>query len=103
MLFFENCLNNYIRYFFDYILKFSTAIYRGKDGDKNDVYDLGVILLEIIVGRPITSKNDVVVARDLVSVLLATLFNIFFCQNPFLIWAMVNFLDMALTNRANIC
>ena len=71
------------------------AIYRGKDGDKNDVYDLGVILLEIIVGRPITSKNDVVVARDLVSVLLATLFNILLCQNPFLIWAMVNFLDMA--------
>lgn len=41
---------------------------RGKDGDKNDVYDLGVILLEIIVGRPITSKNDVVVARDLLIV-----------------------------------
>lgn len=52
------------------------AIYRIKDGDKNDIYDIGVILLEIIVGRPIISKNDIVVARDLVSVPLATLFNI---------------------------
>ena len=68
------------------------AIYRAKDGDKNDVYDIGVILLEIIVGRPIMYKNDIVVGRDLVSVLLAPFFNILFCQNPLLIWAIINFL-----------
>ena len=36
--------------------------------DKSDVYDIGVILLEIIVGRPIMSQNEVFVANDLVSV-----------------------------------
>lgn len=70
------------------------AAYRVKDEDKNDVYDLGVILLEIIVGRPIKYRNEVVVARDLVSVLLATLLNIVYCQN-LLVWAMINFLDIA--------
>lgn len=54
--------------------------YRAKDEDKNDVYDLGVILLEIIVGRPIMSRNEVVVARDLVSLLSAKLL-----KNPLLL------------------
>lgn len=35
--------------------------------DKNDVYDIGAILLEIILGRQITSQNEVHVSRDLVS------------------------------------
>ncbi|XP_021897666.1 probable inactive leucine-rich repeat receptor-like protein kinase At3g03770 isoform X2 [Carica papaya] len=36
------------------------------DDDKKDVFDIGVILLEIIVGRPIMSQNEVVVMKDLV-------------------------------------
>ncbi|WCJ43577.1 Leucine-rich repeat protein kinase family protein [Euphorbia peplus] len=32
--------------------------------EKNDVYDFGVILLEIIVGRPINSKNEVELVKD---------------------------------------
>ncbi|KAK2983465.1 hypothetical protein RJ640_006478 [Escallonia rubra] len=39
--------------------------------DKNDVYDLGVILLEIIVGRAMVSHNDVSVAKDLLLVSLS--------------------------------
>ena len=35
---------------------------------KNDVYDFGVILLEIILGRPIMFQNEVGVLKDLVSV-----------------------------------
>ncbi|XP_059652849.1 probable inactive leucine-rich repeat receptor-like protein kinase At3g03770 isoform X2 [Cornus florida] len=43
---------------------------RVRHADKDDVYDLGVILLEIIVGRPILSKNDISVAKDLLQVSL---------------------------------
>lgn len=35
--------------------------------DKNDVYDIGVILLEMIVGRTLMSENDVEVTKDIVS------------------------------------
>ncbi|KAH6794277.1 Leucine-rich repeat protein kinase family protein [Perilla frutescens var. hirtella] len=38
--------------------------------EKNDVYDLGVILLEIIVGRAIISLNDVNISKDILSVSL---------------------------------
>lgn len=38
-----------------------------KQDEKSDVYDLGVILLEIIAGSEITSDNDVSVVKDLVS------------------------------------
>ncbi|XP_022990244.1 probable inactive leucine-rich repeat receptor-like protein kinase At3g03770 [Cucurbita maxima] len=40
--------------------------------DKDDVYDIGVILLEIILGRQITSQNEVHVSRDLLQVSLKT-------------------------------
>ncbi|KAJ0044755.1 hypothetical protein Pint_05730 [Pistacia integerrima] len=46
----------------------ASPLARTKQDDKSDVYDMGVILLEIIVGRPITSQNEVVVARDLLQV-----------------------------------
>lgn len=39
-----------------------------KQDDKSDVYDFGVILLEIIAGREITSDNDVSVMKDLFEV-----------------------------------
>ncbi|KAK1576760.1 hypothetical protein Q3G72_016283 [Acer saccharum] len=41
---------------------------RMQNEDKSDVYDIGVILLEIIVGRPIMSQNEVFVAEDLLQV-----------------------------------
>ncbi|KAL5734265.1 hypothetical protein ACOSP7_032126 [Xanthoceras sorbifolium] len=41
---------------------------RVQNEDKSDVYDIGVILLEIIVGRPIVSQNEVVVAKDILQV-----------------------------------
>lgn len=37
---------------------------RGKYGDKTDVYDFGVILLEIILGKPFDMGSDVVEAKD---------------------------------------
>lgn len=39
-----------------------------KHEDKMDVYDFGVILLEIIVGRPITSQSEVDQVKDQVRV-----------------------------------
>ncbi|KAJ1411589.1 Protein kinase domain [Sesbania bispinosa] len=41
---------------------------RIKDADKHDVYDIGVILLEIILGRPIMFHNEVGTLKDLVSI-----------------------------------
>lgn len=40
------------------------------NGDKNDVYDIGVILLEIIVGRVVKCRSSITVAKDLVRLLL---------------------------------
>ncbi|XP_050938929.1 probable inactive leucine-rich repeat receptor-like protein kinase At3g03770 isoform X1 [Cucumis melo] len=48
------------------------AIGRVNHKDKNDVYDIGAILLEIILGRQITSQNEVHVSRDLLQVSLKT-------------------------------
>ncbi|XP_058084692.1 probable inactive leucine-rich repeat receptor-like protein kinase At3g03770 isoform X2 [Magnolia sinica] len=45
-------------------LKESRVSGRAKHEDKNDVYDFGVILLEIIVGRPITSQSEVDIVKD---------------------------------------
>ncbi|KAM7265203.1 hypothetical protein ACFE04_002886 [Oxalis oulophora] len=38
---------------------------RAKHGDENDIYNIGVILLETIMGRPIMSQNEVIVNKDL--------------------------------------
>ncbi|KAA8537065.1 hypothetical protein F0562_029543 [Nyssa sinensis] len=43
---------------------------RARHEDKNDVYDLGVILVEIIMGMGILSQNDIGVAKDLLQVSL---------------------------------
>ncbi|XP_045800462.1 probable inactive leucine-rich repeat receptor-like protein kinase At3g03770 [Trifolium pratense] len=45
---------------------------RINDGDKNDVYDIGVILLEIILGRPIMFHNEVGILKDLLHVSIKT-------------------------------
>lgn len=42
-------------------------IYRLNCEEKNDVYDFGVILLELIVGRTLDSLNDVNISKDIVS------------------------------------
>ncbi|XVE68520.1 hypothetical protein DITRI_Ditri09bG0074700 [Diplodiscus trichospermus] len=41
---------------------------RGNHEDKDDVQDIGVILLEILVGRPIMSVNEVMVVKDILQV-----------------------------------
>lgn len=43
-----------------------------KQDDKSDIYDFGVILLEIITGREPTSHNDVSVVKDLFEVGMKT-------------------------------
>ncbi|KAJ4720507.1 Protein kinase [Melia azedarach] len=46
----------------------ASILARTQQDDRSDVYDIGVILLEIIVGRPIASQYDVVIAKDLLQV-----------------------------------
>ncbi|XVF24592.1 hypothetical protein REPUB_Repub13aG0141000 [Reevesia pubescens] len=41
---------------------------RANHEDKDDIYDIGVILLEILVGRPIMSQNEVMVVKDILQV-----------------------------------
>lgn len=43
---------------------FSPLICRGKHLDKMDIYDFGVILLELITGRHINSKNEEDAVKD---------------------------------------
>lgn len=56
--------------------RLSSSGSKGNDGqrlineEKNDVYDFGVILLEIIVGRTIDTKNDIDVSKDILKVSL---------------------------------
>lgn len=50
--------------------------YRVKHEDKNDVYDIGVILLEIILGRSIMFHNEVGVLKDLVSIFFLIISNL---------------------------
>jgi hypothetical protein len=37
------------------------------DGDKTDIYDFGVILLEVVSGRPITSIYEVEIMKEQVT------------------------------------
>ncbi|XWS74660.1 hypothetical protein CRYUN_Cryun01aG0017000 [Craigia yunnanensis] len=41
---------------------------RANHEDKDDVHDIGIILLEILVGRPIMSQNEVIVVKDILQV-----------------------------------
>lgn len=49
-----------------YFVTLCLCVCRTEQDDKSDVYDIGIILIEIIVGRPITSENVVVLVKDLV-------------------------------------
>ncbi|KAK8517070.1 hypothetical protein V6N13_092348 [Hibiscus sabdariffa] len=50
------------------MVRSSNVRVRAKDEDKDDIHDFGVILLEILVGRPIVSRNDVMVVKDILQV-----------------------------------
>lgn len=50
-----------------YFVALCLCVCRTEQDDKSDVYDIGIILIEIIVGRPVMSKNEVVLVKDLVS------------------------------------
>ncbi|CAM8920328.1 unnamed protein product [Rhodiola kirilowii] len=50
--------------------KSSSNKQRKNDEDKSDIYSLGTILLEILVGRPIETGDDVAVSRDILQVSL---------------------------------
>ncbi|XP_016476293.1 putative inactive leucine-rich repeat receptor-like protein kinase At3g03770 [Nicotiana tabacum] len=56
--------------------RLSSSGSKGNDGqrlinkEKNDVYDFGVILLELIAGRIIDTKNDIDVSKDILKVSL---------------------------------
>ncbi|KAL9419486.1 hypothetical protein AB3S75_037280 [Citrus x aurantiifolia] len=52
--------------------KKTSVLARTEQDDKSDVYDIGIILIEIIVGRPITSENVVVLVKDLLQVNIGT-------------------------------
>ena len=49
------------------LLDLSSFCHRVNHEDKNDVYDIGVILLELILGRPVMFHNEVGSLKDLVS------------------------------------
>lgn len=50
----------------------ASVLARTEQDDRSDVYDLGIILLEIIVGRPIMSENEVALVKDLLLVRIGT-------------------------------
>lgn len=43
---------------------FTLLINRAKHQDKSDIYDFGVILLEVVSGKKVNSRNEVEVVND---------------------------------------
>lgn len=48
----------------DLLFADNASICRLKHEDKIDIYDFGVIFLEIITGRPLVSSGDVEAVKD---------------------------------------
>ncbi|KAK4478830.1 hypothetical protein RD792_014331 [Penstemon davidsonii] len=57
----ENMGKDHLRNFLGESKEFKTA--RGKNQEKSDIYDFGVILLEVITGKVINSRNEVEVLK----------------------------------------
>lgn len=66
-----NTLFGIIRSLFGIIRSLLHVFCSVKHEDKSDVYDIGVVLLEIILGRPIMFQNEVGILKDLVSSFLS--------------------------------
>lgn len=56
------------------IVVFERLLHRVKHEEKIDVYDYGVILLEIIVGRQLKSRNEVGILKDRVRMVMLLYF-----------------------------
>ncbi|KAL8483826.1 hypothetical protein ACS0TY_026495 [Phlomoides rotata] len=60
----ENKGKDRLKNFFSGPKEFKTARAKQQHQDKLDIYDLGVILLEVISGKPVNSTNEVEVVKD---------------------------------------
>jgi hypothetical protein len=59
---------------FHEIVVFELLLHRVKHEEKVDVYDFGMILLEIILGRQLKSRNEVGILKDRVRMVLLLYF-----------------------------
>lgn len=59
------------------LINLQSTVNEESDAEKEDIYQLGVILLEVITGRQITSSSEVEQLKDEVSITTLILSHIF--------------------------